>query len=137
MRLAPSRIQCTLYMNVHNLLVTREVVQPQTLSCPQFAVQQLVSVPHGELVKIGVNHHQPASPEINSSPSSPLSTDILQFFVDPPGSTMEQLETYRDQEQRTLRSVSAVLCLLYRPPQAAFVPKCVYMHILFTGKGVL
>ena len=43
-------------------------------------------VPRGGVVKIGVNHPLPASPEINSSPNSPLSSDLLQFFAEAHGS---------------------------------------------------
>ena len=52
---------------------------PHTFSLPlfQFAVQQLVMVPLGGVVRLGVNHPVPASPEINSSPGSPLV-----FFMD-------------------------------------------------------
>ena len=53
-------------------------------SCPscfssffQFAVQQLLIVPLGGMARLGVNHPVPASPEINSSPGSPLV-----FFMD-------------------------------------------------------
>lgn len=38
----------------------------------QFAVQQLVAVPPGGVVKIGICHPLPMSPDINSDPSSPL-----------------------------------------------------------------
>ena len=38
----------------------------------QFAVQQLVAVLPGGMVKIGICHPLPMSPDINSDPSSPL-----------------------------------------------------------------
>ncbi len=38
----------------------------------QFAVQQLVAVPPGGVVKVGICHPLPMSPDINSDPSSPL-----------------------------------------------------------------
>ena len=38
----------------------------------QFAVQQLVAVPPGGVVKISICHPLPMSPDINSDPSSPL-----------------------------------------------------------------
>jgi len=38
----------------------------------QFAVQQLLLIPLGGIARLDVNHPLPASPEINSSPNSPL-----------------------------------------------------------------
>lgn len=37
-----------------------------------FAVQQLVAIPLGGIAKIGVCHPLPATPDIKSDPSSPL-----------------------------------------------------------------
>ena len=52
----------------------------------QFAVQQLVAVPPGGVVKIGVCHPLPMSPDINSDPSSPLteSNHSSMMFDDEP-----------------------------------------------------
>ena len=59
----------------------------------QFAVDQLVAVPTGGVARVGVNHPLPASPEINSDPTSPLGMVVEsgQFF---------------NEGQSTLRNVS-------------------------------
>ena len=83
----------------------------------QFAVQQLVAVSPGGVVKIGVCHPLPMSPDINSDPSSPLteSNHGSMTFDDEPEEDGEEEEDEDDhphllrvgEEERSVENVSA------------------------------
>ena len=88
----------------------------------QFAVQQLVAVPPGGVVKIGVCHPLPMSPDINSDPSSPLteSNHGSMMFDDDPDEEGEgedeeeehsELLEEGEEEERSVDNVS--LCSLF------------------------
>ena len=84
----------------------------------QFAVQQLVAVPPGGVVKISVCHPLPMSPDINSDPSSPLteSNHGSMMFDDEPEEGEEEEEDEEDdhpelleegEEERSMENVRA------------------------------
>ena len=82
----------------------------------QFAVQQLVAVPPGGVVKVNICHPLPVSPDINSDPSSPLteSNHGSMTFDDEPeqeeeeenDSEEEEDEAEPDEEERSVDNVS-------------------------------
>ena len=67
----------------------------------QFAVQQLVAIPPGGVVKIGVCHPLPISPDINSDPSSLLteSNHGSMTFEDDPNAEDEMEDEDEEDEE--------------------------------------